>query len=62
MSKVFICECGIRTTEIYIIAGVQMCAICAESTDPKLVDRRERHEEDRLRKLHKSDLQMRRWR
>ena len=40
MAKVFTCECGMRTTEPFCIAGRWLCTICAESEKPSIVSRR----------------------
>jgi hypothetical protein len=42
MSKVYRCEeCGLRTTEPFVIKDQTLCAICADRVDPKVVDQRE---------------------
>lgn len=42
MSQVFVCECGRKTTEPFVIRGVRMCVVCAEEEDPRIVDQREK--------------------
>ena len=38
----FICSCGTKTKEPYVIRGVTMCVLCAEVAAPDVVERRER--------------------
>lgn len=40
VSKVYTCSCGMRTTEPFLINGVLLCTLCAESEKPSLVNRR----------------------
>lgn len=40
--SVFVCECGRKTTEPFLINGERYCTVCAEDINPQLVMRRER--------------------
>jgi hypothetical protein len=40
VAKVFTCECGMRTTEPFYIGGRLLCTLCAESENPRLVNKR----------------------
>lgn len=52
MSQVFVCECGRRTTDPYIIRGKRMCVICAEDEAPSMVDARERMNTRKIREAY----------
>lgn len=40
MAKVYTCDCGMKTTEPYLIAGRLLCTMCAEEENPHIVNRR----------------------
>lgn len=52
MSFVFVCSCGRKTTEPFVIRGQQLCVICAEDEAPEIVTRREKTNLRRFRDPH----------
>lgn len=52
MSQVFVCECGRKTTDPFVIRGKKLCVICAEDEMPDIVTRRERRNEYAYREHH----------
>lgn len=55
MSRVFVCECGRKTTEPFLIRDVMYCTICAEDLRPDVVEGRERQNRRKYgNKLHHS--------
>lgn len=50
MSEVFLCGCGRKTTNPFVIHGKRMCVICAEDEAPDIVERRERKDVYQLRR------------
>jgi len=58
MSQVFVCSCGRKTTEPFIIRGHSVCVICAEDEAPDIVTRREK---TNLRKFRDPKVPTRRY-
>lgn len=54
MSVVFVCACGRKTTEPFIIGQQRYCTICAESLRQDIVDSRERFNRGKYGTRHRS--------
>lgn len=52
MSQVFVCSCGRKTTEPFMVHGRKICVICAEDENPEIVTKREKVNVRKFRDHH----------